>query len=259
MITIKKPEEIEVLRQGGKILASILAEIVKRVRPGITTIELDKLAEELIAKKGGTPSFKYYQGQDGEVPFPTTICASVNEQLVHTPASDCILKEGDIIGLDIGMKYPAEGVSYFTDMSVTVPVGRVSQLARKLIKVTKNSLALGIAQIKPGNHISDISRAVQAYVESQGFSVIRQLVGHGVGYKVHEEPRIPNYIDKEQKDIELKAGMILAIEPMVSAGDYLVKTLDDGWTVVTADGSLSAHFEHTVVVTEDGFEILTKK
>ncbi|OGY45562.1 MAG: type I methionyl aminopeptidase [Candidatus Buchananbacteria bacterium RIFCSPHIGHO2_01_FULL_39_8] len=257
MISIKKPEEIKVLRQGGRILAEVLAEVIRKVKPGVKTIELDELAERLIVEKGGIPSFKNYRNSLHEPAFPTTLCTSVNEQLVHVPASDYVLKNGDILNIDIGMKYPAED-GFFTDMAATVAVGQISQLARKLIKVTRKSLELGIAQVRPGNYISDISKAIQIYVESQGFSIIRQLVGHGVGYKVHEEPRIPNYVDKKQPKIELKAGMVLAIEPMVSAGDYLIKTLEDQWSVVMADGSLGAHFEHTILVTRDGHEILTK-
>jgi len=257
MITIKTPEEIEVIRQGGRILAEVLAELVRKAEPGVKTIDLDQLAEQLIMEKGGIPSFKNYRSRQNEPAFPTTICASVNDQIVHTPASNYQLKTGDVLNIDIGMKYPKDG-GFFTDMAVTIGIGKISQLARKLIKVTKKSLELGIAQVKPGNHISDISRSIQQYVEGEGFSVIRQLVGHGVGYQVHEEPRIPNYIDKSFKDYELKTGMVLAIEPMVSAGDYLIKTLEDEWSVVVADGSLGAHFEHTVVVTKAGAEILTQ-
>ncbi|MFA6254915.1 MAG: type I methionyl aminopeptidase [Patescibacteria group bacterium] len=256
MVTIKTPEEIEVLRQGGRILAEVLAELVRKAEPGVKTIDLDQLAEHLITEKGGIPSFKNYRSRQGEPAFPTTICASVNDQIVHTPASNYQLKTGDVLNIDIGMKYPKDG-GFFTDMAVTIGIGKVSQLARKLIKVTKRSLEIGIDQVKPGNHISDISRSIQQYVEAQGFSVIRQLVGHGVGYQVHEDPRIPNYVDKSQKDCELKAGMVLAIEPMVSAGDYLIKTLEDEWSVVVADGSLGAHFEHTIVVTNNGHEIIT--
>lgn len=257
MVTIKKPEEIKIIKAGGKILAGILAELEKKAQPGVTTGELDKLAEELILSSGAVPSFKNYQGYPSDPCFPTTICASVNHQLVHAPASDYILQEGDNLSIDIGMKYPAEN-GFFTDMAITVPIGRVSQLNRKLIKVTKTSLKLGIAQVRPGNYIHDISKAVQDYVESQGFSVVRDLVGHGVGYQVHEDPRIPNYIDNRQKPVVLKEGMVLAIEPMVSVGDYRIKTMEeDGWTVVMLDNSLAAHFEHTVVVTKNGVEILT--
>ena len=256
MVTIKKPNEIKIIRQGGKILAEVLAELVKEAKPGVKTIELDQLAEKLIAEKGVCPFFKNSRSRQGEPAFPNTICASVNDQIVHVPASDYQLKAGDVLNIDIGMNYPKDG-GFFTDMAVTVAIGRSSQLARKLIKATKKSLELGIAQVKPGNRISDISRAVQENAESQGFSVIRQLVGHGVGYQVHEEPRIPNYVDKKMEDAVLQPGMVLAIEPMLSAGDYLIKTLEDQWSVVVADGSLGAHFEHTVAVTKDGAEILT--
>ena len=258
MVTIKKPAEVKVLRQGGRLLAEILDQVLAHAKVGVKTIELDRLAEDLIVKKGGTPAFKNYQGRGEEKPFPTTICASVNHQLVHTPAGDYQLKAGDILTVDIGMKYPAKDPGYYTDMAKTIAIGKTSPLARKLLKVTQKSLELGIKQVKSGNHISDISRAVQTYVEAQGFSVVRQLVGHGVGYQVHEEPRVPNYIDKNQKDLELKAGMVLAIEPMVNVGDAAVRSLADGWTVVTADGKLCAHFEHTVAVTKNGTEILTK-
>ncbi|OGY46744.1 MAG: type I methionyl aminopeptidase [Candidatus Buchananbacteria bacterium RIFCSPLOWO2_01_FULL_46_12] len=257
MITIKKPEEIAVIAQGGKILAEVLSAVAKKAVPGVKTIELDQLAEQLIIQHGGIPSFKNYRSRHDDPAFPTTLCTSVNEQLVHVPASDYVLKKGDMLNIDIGMKYPAEG-GFFTDMAITVPVGPISALAKKLIKVTRRSLELGIAQVKPGNFISDIARAIQTYVESQGFSVVRQLVGHGVGYQVHEEPMIPNYVDNRQKKVELQPGMVIAIEPMVSAGDYAIKTLEDQWSVVMADGSLGAHFEHTIVVTPDGHKVLTQ-
>lgn len=258
MVTIKKPEEIEVLRQGGKILAEILAELVKMAKPGVKTIQLNKKAEVLISQRGGTPSFKNYCGEHlQDLPFPTAICASINNQLVHAPAGQEKLKNGDILSLDLGMKYPIKD-GYFTDMSTTIPIGKIPPLTRKLLKVTKQALSVGIAQVKEGNYVSDISKAIQKYVEENGFSVVRQLVGHGVGYKVHEEPRIPNYFDPQQKDVKLKAGMVLAIEPMVNVGEPAIKTLPDGWTVATADGKLCAHYEHTVVVIKDGAEVLTK-
>lgn len=258
MVTFKKPKEIEILKKGGKILADILRELIRQVKPGIITAELDKLAEKLILQQGGLPSFKGYKNSPNSPPFPTAICASLNEQVVHTPAlPNRQLKLGDILSIDIGLKYPAEGQGFFTDMAITIPVGRVSKIAKKLIKVTKIALDLGVLQVKPNNYISDISRAIQTYVESQGFSVVRQLVGHGVGYQVHEEPRIPNYIDLKEKPVKLKPGMVLALEPMVTVGDWHLKTLFDDWTMVTVDGSLSAHFEHTVVVTERGGEVLT--
>ncbi len=210
-------------------------------------------------KTAACPPLKIIAAARLKPPFPTTICASVNHQLVHTPAGSYVLKNGDILSIDIGMKYPAAGRGYFTDMATTIPIGEVSALAKKVMKVTRQALTLGLAQVKAGNHISDIGKAIQPYVEAQGFSVVRQLVGHGVGYEVHEEPRIPNFYDSRMKDVEMKAGMVLAIEPMVNVGHYAIKTGDDGWTVTTADEKLCAHFEHTVAVTKDGCEILTMK
>lgn len=243
---------------GGHILAAILGQLVAAAKPGVKTNELDRLAEQLMIKKGGVPSFKNYRSRPDDPPFPSAICISVNTQLVHTPASDYQLKNGDILSIDIGMCYPATGKGYYTDMAITVPIGSVPSLTTKLLKVTRKSLTLGIAQVKPGNYISDISKAVQDYVETQGFSVVRQLVGHGVGYQVHEDPKIPNYVDRRQPAIKLAEGMVLALEPMVNIGDPAVYTLDDGWTVATADGSLCAHFEHTVAVTKNGVRILTE-
>ncbi|MFA6410532.1 MAG: type I methionyl aminopeptidase [Candidatus Buchananbacteria bacterium] len=258
MVTIKKPQEIAVLRQGGKILAEVLAELVLMAKPGVKTIELDQKAEELIIQRGGVPAFKNYSGEYlDEIPFPTTICASINDQLVHAPAGPEKLKAGDILSIDIGMKYPAVD-GYFTDMSTTVAIGKIPPATRRLLKVTKQSLQIGIDQVKEGNKISDISKAIQKYVEANGFSIVRQLVGHGVGYKVHEDPKIPNYYDPRMKDIELKEGMVLAIEPMVNVGNPAIRTLADGWTIATADGELCAHFEHTIVVTKNGYGILTK-
>lgn len=257
MVTIKKPEEIKIIRAGGKILADILRQLVVAAQAGVTTKQLDDLAESLILKSGGLPAFKNYSSGGDDIPFPTTICASVNTQLVHTPASDYVLKNGDILSIDIGMKYPAKDPGYYTDMTVTIPIGKISPLARKVIRVTKKSLDVGLAQIRAGNYISDIGRAIQHYVESEGFSVVRQLVGHGVGYAVHEEPRVPNYFEKNSRDIKLEVGMVLAIEPMVNVGHYGIKTGDDGWTIVTADDNLCAHFEHTIAVTKNGCDILT--
>jgi len=258
MVTIKTPEEINIIRQGGKILAEILAELVRQAMPGVKTIELDKLAEELMIKKGGVPAFKNYRDNESDDPFPTTICASVNNQLVHGRADEYELKEGDILSIDIGIKYPGQDAGYFTDMAVTIPIGRVPEITQKLLLITEQSLYLGIKQVKAGNRLSDISKAIQKKVEDNGFSVVRQLVGHGVGYQVHEDPKIPNYYDERNKDLILKEGMVLAIEPMVNVGKPEVITGDDGWTVITVDGSLCAHFEHTVAVTKDGAEILTQ-
>ncbi|MAF14333.1 MAG: type I methionyl aminopeptidase [Parcubacteria group bacterium] len=258
MNTIKKPEEVQTIRQGGKILANILAQLVDKAKPGVRTIELDELAEKLILESGGIPAFKHYHDKPEDTPYPCTICASVNHQLVHTPASNYELKEGDILSIDIGMKYPKEG-GLFTDMAVTIPIGKIPESTQKLLDVTRESLVKGIAQVKPGNYISDISKAVQNYVEPFGFSIVRQLVGHGVGYQVHEEPRVPNYFNSKQPVVELKEGMVIAIEPMVNVGDPAVKTDSDGLTIVPVDGRLCAHFEHTVAVTKDGFQILTDK
>ena len=254
MITQKTEKEIRKIAYSGHLLAEVLNTVLKEVRPGIKSLELDALTEELIRKGGGTPSFKNYQPSRSEPPFPSTTCISFNDQLVHCPASTRVLKDGDIISIDLGMEY--EGL--YTDMAMTVPVGKISRQAKKLIRVTKKSLDLAIKQVKPGNYISDISRAIQQYAEKQGFSVNKDLVGHGVGYAVHEEPRIPNFIADGQPEIELKTGMVIAIEPMVNIGSDKVKTLDDGWTVVTADGKLCAHFEHTVAVTEGEALVLTK-
>jgi methionyl aminopeptidase len=258
-IIIKTQKEIEIMRRGGKILAAVLSNLADFVRPGVSTGELNELAEKLIKENGGEPSFKNYRSSPEDTPFPTTLCASINEEVVHAPALPSrTLKEGDIICLDLGLKYPAGKDGLFTDAALTVPVGKISSEAEKLIAVTRQALEVGIAEVKPGNFIHHIAKAVQKYVESQGFSVVRDLVGHGVGHKVHEPPRVPNFFDPKFKEVELKEGMTICIEPMVCAGTLEVKTLSDGWTVVTADGKFAAHFEHTIAVTKDGHEILTK-
>lgn len=258
MIVIKTKKEIEIMKKGGKILASILDKVIKEVRPGAKIKDLDDLAERLIVEAGGQPAFKNYKGHEGDLPFPSTLCISVNDEIVHGDGTrDVTLKDGDIVDLDIGMRYPAKNGLY-TDMSKTVPVGNISKEAKKLLQVTEESLYLGLKKIKPGNTIGDIGEAIQNYVESKGFSVVRRLVGHGVGKKVHEEPMIPNFKDKKAKEIKLKEGMTLAIEPMVNVGGADIKVSPDKWTVITSDGSLSAHFEHTVAVTKNGFKILTK-
>lgn len=247
MITIKTPEEIEILKQGGEILAKVLKQVSRAVKPGISTLELDQLAEKLILENGGKPSFKGYRG------YPASICISPNKGVIHgIPSPEIIVEEGNVVGLDVGMEY--QGL--FTDMAMTVGVGKISKETKKLIKVTRKVLDLAIKEIKPGKQIGDLSAAIQEFVEKNGFSVVRQFAGHGVGRQVHEEPLIPNYGNYGQGEI-LKQGMVLAIEPMVNVGDWRVVTLDDGWTVVTADGSWSAHFEVTVAVTKDGAEVLT--
>jgi len=254
MIYIKTKEEIDRMREGGKILAKILKEARREVKPGITTKELDILAEKKILQAGGKPSFKGYQDAKGNI-FPTALCTSVNEELVHgIPSSKRILKEGDIIGLDLGMVYKG----MYTDAACTVGVGKISLKAQKLIDVAEGALEVAIKTIKPEITLGDLGYAIQSFVEKEGFSVVRQLVGHGVGKAVHEDPQIPNF-GKPGKGLELKEGMTLAIEPMVSAGDWKVNFSKNGWTAVMADGSLSSHFEHTVAITQSGVKVLTRE
>lgn len=254
MIIIKSQKEIESMRRGGKILASIMEEIGKEVAPGKNTLELDKLAEKLVFDNGGTPAFKGYGDKDN--PFPATICASINNEIVHgVPSEDKIIKAGDIIKIDMGIKY--EGM--ITDMARTFAVGEISSEAHKLMEATREGLNKGIAEIKAGAKLSEYSKAVENYVQSFGFSVIRDLVGHGVGSILHEDPPIPNYYRKEKKEIILKEGMTIALEPMINIGSWEIKLGDDGWTYETTDGKLSAHFEDTVLVKKNGYEILTRK
>ncbi|OGF21034.1 type I methionyl aminopeptidase [Candidatus Falkowbacteria bacterium RIFOXYB2_FULL_38_15] len=258
-VIIKNSAEIELMRQGGKILALVLSALKDAVRPGITTGELNSLAEKLIAEHEAIPSFRNYCPSPGDTPFPTTLCASINEEVVHAPALPSrVLKEGDIICLDLGLKYPSGDDGLFVDAAITVGVGKISEEAERIMKVTEESLWAGIAKVKHGNFIHDISKAVQKTAEKEGFSVVRDLVGHGVGHKVHEAPRIPNFFDSSWKATPLIEGMTICIEPMVCAGGARVKTKDDEWTVVTADGKISAHFEHTILVTKEGYEVLTK-
>ncbi|MCX6779139.1 MAG: type I methionyl aminopeptidase [Candidatus Magasanikbacteria bacterium] len=255
-ITIKTPEEIAQIKKGGRILGDILQELAKMVKPDITTADLEAKAEELIKQAGARPAFKYYRGGGGPA-YPTILCTSVNDEVVHTPAIPAKkLEEGDIIGIDIGIEYPAVN-GYYTDTAVTMPVGKVSKEVLKLLEVTKKSLYLGIKEVKPGRRISDIGKAIEKYVSRFGYGIVRDLVGHGVGYAVHEEPRIPNYYDPSLEKIEIKEGMVLAIEPMINLGTWRVVDGNDGFTIKTADGKKSAHFEHTVVVTKNGCEIVT--
>lgn len=255
MITIKSKQEIKAMRKGGQILAGILDVLCRKVKPGIFTGELEKIACDLIKKAGGSPSFKGYKMFNNKI-FPTALCASINNEIVHAPALPSRkLNFGDIVDIDIG--YQMSG--FYLDMSRTIEVGKISKQVKKLINVTERSLELAIKQVKPGNTLNDIGCAVQEFVEGQGFSVVRELVGHGVGYEVHEDPKVPNYkiTDRNLKNIILKPGMVLAIEPMVNMGGWRIKTDLDGFTAVTADNSLSAHFEHTVAVVEEGCEVLT--
>ncbi|MGD0022599.1 MAG: type I methionyl aminopeptidase [Smithellaceae bacterium] len=247
MVILKLPEEIEKARASNRIVAEVLSKLREKVKPGVRTKDLDKFAEEITAKRGAKPAFKGYRG------FPHALCTSVNEVVVHGIPSERVLIEGDIIGLDFGVYYRG----FFGDATITLPVGKVAEKAAKLIAVTEQSLYRGIEQAKAGNRLGAISAAVQTTVESAGFSIVKDYVGHGVGKNLHEDPQIPNF-GKRDRGIELKSGMILAIEPMVNERNYRVKVLPDGWTVVTEDGSLSAHFEHSVAITDKGPDILSK-
>ncbi len=256
MIKLKSTEEIKILREGGEILAGILDQLSKMVEPGLNTVELEQKAVSLIKEAGGQPSFKGYKTKYDKKPFPTALCLSINEEVVHaTPVPGKFLKNGDVVSLDIGMKYK----KLYTDTAVTLPVGEVDEEVQKLIDVTKQCLQLAIAQIKPGNKLIDIARAIQINAETNGFGVVQELVGHGVGYGVHEEPQVPNFDSGEDNvmNLELKPGLVIAIEPMLTMGDWHVKTGKDGFSILTKDGSLSAHFEHTVVVTEEGNIVIT--
>lgn len=247
MIICKSEAELKLMRVAGRIVAETHRQMAEAVQPGITTKELDQIAETYIRSQGATPSFKGYNG------FPASICASVNEQLVHGFPDDRKLKEGDIVSIDIGAQYKG----YHGDSAWTYPVGQVSETARKLLDVTERSLYAGLAMAKADVRLYTISHAIQSCVEEEGFSIVREYAGHGIGQNLHEEPEIPNY-GMPDRGPRLKPGMVLAIEPMVNVGERYVKTLEDNWTVVTVDGSLCAHFEHTIVVTSDGYEILTK-
>jgi methionyl aminopeptidase len=247
MVILKSPEEIEKLRNSNRIVAEVLRDIVDRVKPGITTSELDRLSGELAKKKGAKPAFKGYRG------YPYALCTSINAEVVHGMPSERRLKDGDIISIDFGVDYKG----YYGDAAVTVPVGAVSDNALRLMKVTEESLYKAIEAARVGNRLGDISVAVQSHVEAAGYAVVRDFVGHGIGRMLHEEPQVPNY-GVRGRGIELKAGMVLAIEPMVNEGTYKVRILPNGWTVVTQDGKLSAHFEHSVAITENGPLILSQ-
>jgi methionyl aminopeptidase len=246
MVIIKSPAEIDKIRKCCKIAAEILCELENRTKPGIRTIELENYAEELASRKKVIPAFKGYNG------FPFGLCVSVNNEVVHGMPSKRILKEGDIVSLDYGV-YSDE---YYGDAAITVPVGKVTDESLRLMQITKECLYQGISETKEGNRLGDISEAIQKHAERAGFSVVRDFVGHGIGKSLHEDPQIPNY-GMRGRGILLKKGMVLAIEPMINEGDYRVKILKDNWTVVTEDGRNSAHFEHSVAITENGPEILS--
>ncbi|MDP2586764.1 MAG: type I methionyl aminopeptidase [Candidatus Komeilibacteria bacterium] len=248
-VTIKTPEEIKKLRQGGKILAKILKKLGAAAKPGVSTMDLEELSKKLMAEYKVKPSFFGF----GEPAFPATICASNNEGIVHCIPNETKLKDGDILGIDCGIWH--EGLC--TDAAITVGIGKISAEAKQLMEVTKKSLTLAIKQIKPGNTVGDIGYAVQSYVDKFGYGIVRGLVGHGVGYEVHEEPRIPNFGKPNTGEV-LKEGMVIAVEPMITLGDYAFDVLENGWDIVTKDRSLAAHFEHTIAVTKRGCEVLTK-
>ncbi|HWA15418.1 MAG TPA: type I methionyl aminopeptidase [Gemmatimonadales bacterium] len=249
MITIKSPREIETMARAGRILADTLALMRRTVAPGKSTLELDEIAEEFIrSHTGATPSFK------GLYNYPRSLCTSINEEIVHgIPSAKRILREGNIVSIDVGVKLD----NLHADAAITVPVGEISPEATRLLEVTQQGLAAGIEQARIGNHVGDIGHAVQQVAEAAGFGVVRELVGHGIGTQFHEEPQVPNH-GHPKRGPRLLEGMTIAIEPMITAGHYGTRTLGDKWTVVTTDGSLAAHFEHTVAITKDGPRILTK-
>jgi methionyl aminopeptidase len=256
-LELKTKEQVALMRQAGRIVAEVLEVMRQKARPGITTAELDRLAEEIIRKRGGIPSFKGYPG-NGRNDFPASICTSINEEVVHgIPSPNRTLKEGDILSIDVGAIYKG----YHGDAAITLAIGEVDEISQRLIRVTEEALNVGIAQAREGNHLWNLIRAIQTHVERNGFNVLHEYQGHGIGRQMHEKPDIPNYLGERgqrPKNYPLLSGMTLALEPMVVAGDWRTKVLEDGWTVVTADGARSAHFEHTVLVTEGEPEILTR-
>ncbi|MBU4405717.1 MAG: type I methionyl aminopeptidase [Candidatus Aminicenantes bacterium] len=254
MIMLKTDRELTLMRAANRIVALVLDDLGEMIKPGVTTLELDTWAEQRILGLKGKPGFKGYGARSGANPFPATLCTSINQEVVHgIPSAQRILQEGDIIGVDVGVIY--EG--YYGDGAYTYPVGSISSNARDLLDTCQNALHLGIEQARSGNHLGDIAKAIDGCVRARGFEVVRDLSGHGIGRSLHEDPQILNYYDG-QSGAKLKSRMTLAIEPMINAGSYEVHTLDDDWTVVTCDGSLSAHYEHTVALTDNGAEILTR-
>jgi len=247
MITIKTEQEISIMKESGRILATVIKELEKMVKPGVTTLELDRAAEALILSMGGKPAFKNYNG------FPYTLCASVNEVVVHGYPSNYSLREGDIIGLDLGVIYNG----YYSDSAVTIAVGEVSFEAKRLITVTKTALRYGIRNAKVGNTVGDIGNTIQRYIESQNYGIIKELCGHGIGKHLHEDPQILNY-GKRNHGPKLLEGMVICIEPMITIGKPDLKQAKDGYGYATKDGSLSAHFEHTIAITKDGPRVLTE-
>lgn len=253
MIILKTRKEIELMREANLIVADILERIGEIIEPGTTTGEIDRLAEKMIAKAKATSAFKGYR-MSNQKPYPACVCSSVNEEVVHGIPGPRVLKEGDIVSVDVGVAYKG----FVGDSARTYPVGKISEKATKLLNVTRESLYLAIERVIPGNRLYDISEAVQTHVESNGFAVVRDFVGHGIGRNMHEPPQIPNYTGVGANP-RLRAGMVLALEPMVNEGTWRIRLLDDEWTAVTADGKLSAHFEHSVAITDHGPYILSEK
>ncbi|MGH7885734.1 MAG: type I methionyl aminopeptidase [Thermodesulfobacteriota bacterium] len=252
MIYIKNKEELKKMRNAGKAVAEVLMKLNEETKEGVTTWELNKIAEDIASKKYFKAAFKGYSN------FPASVCFALNEQVVHgIPSKKTVLKSGDILGIDFG----AYVDGYYGDSAITVAIGKISPIAEKLLNVTESSLYMGIDKATNSNRVFDISEVIQTYVESNGFSLVRTFVGHGIGKNLHEDPQVPNFLPESSngKGIKLKTGMVIAIEPMVNVGTSDVKILDDGWTAVTSDGKLSAHFEHTVAITENGPEVLTER
>ena len=248
-ITVKSPAEIEIMLQANKIVAGVLSLLQQEIKPGVSTLQMDKIAEAYCRDHNAEPAFKGYHG------FPSSLCISINEQVVHgIPSNKVKIHEGDIVSVDFGTRYQG----FYGDSAVTVPVGRISNEDQKLLQVTRQSLEHGLQQVQIGKRISDISRAVQTFVEDNGFSVVRQFVGHGIGSNLHEGPEVPNYVQRKSSP-RIQEGMVIAIEPMVNAGTHKVKVLKDGWTVVTADKKRSAHFEHSVAATVEGPLVLSRR
>lgn len=246
-LILKTPAEIELLAESGRRLAKVLNEVAAAIKPNVKAITLEELAAQLIKEVDAEPTFKGFHG------YPAVSCVSINDQIVHGLPTDQVIHPGDLVGLDLGLRYKG----WCTDMAVTVGVPPISRDAKKLLAVTEGSLHIGLAQVKPGNRLGDIAHAIQEYVEDQNFGVVRDLTGHGIGRNPHEEPSVPNF-GQPSTGLVLETGIVLAIEPMVTMGKPAVKQLEDGWTIATVDGSLAAHFEHTIALTKDGCKILTK-
>jgi methionyl aminopeptidase len=254
MIFLKSPQEVEIMRTANRIVSEILAELREVIRPGISTGEIDRISSDWIKKKEARSAFKGYQMRNGTVPFPATICISLNDEVVHgIPSSQRILKDGDVVSLDFGVIYR----DFYGDAALTFALGQVGEVTQRLIETTATALDEGIAQAQVGSRLGNVSAAIQERVEKNGFSIVREFVGHGVGRRLHEDPPVPNYGARD-RGVRLREGMVIAIEPMVNAGHGDVMLKSDGWTAVTKDGSLSAHFEHSVAITEKGPQVLSR-